>query len=86
MMWRVVSSVALVLLIAIVALWLVDGMQVYTKTARQNTVRDELFGTDSVRWEEGLWIGLDVVGPGGAVLVAIALFGLVRSRRNKGSS
>jgi hypothetical protein len=85
MRWRILSAACVALLVALAVLWVVDGQHVYTKTAQQVTVTDELFGTESVVWEAGLWIGLDVAGPCGGLLAAVAAFGLIRSRRRKTS-
>ena len=63
--------------------WALHGGHVYTKTATQVTVRDELFGTESVEWRPGLRVGLDVVIPAGIVLLAVGVFGQVKTRRNR---
>lgn len=86
MKWRTVSVVCVALLIAVAAVWVAHGRQVYTKTARQVTVKDDLFGTESVAWEDGFWLGLDVAGPCAGVLAAVAAFGLFRSRRARTTS
>ena len=83
MAWRITSISCLVLLVAVASIWVLHGSQVYTKTATQVTVRDELFGTESVEWKPGLWIGLDIAGPAGAVLAAVALVGFVRTTRRR---
>jgi hypothetical protein len=83
MKWRIINALSILFLVALVVLWVGDGRQVYTKTAIQYTVKDELFGTESVEWKEGLWIGLDVAGPSGGLLAALALFSMIRSRRQR---
>ena len=82
MRWKIVSAAAFLGIIGAGARWFIDGAQIFTKTARQITVKDDLFGTESVQWEQGLWIGLDAAGPAAAVLLIICLFGIYKTYRN----
>ena len=72
--------------IAIGGWWLVGGASVFTKTAQPVVVDDELFRTKQVQWEEGLWIGLDVAGPGILVLAVVGVLLWRRSRRDTSGS
>ena len=85
MKWKAMTTVSFILILGIGAKWYADGAQIFTKTARQVAVRDALFGTESVQWEEGLWVGLDFVGPAALVLVVLGAFGGVKAHRAKGN-
>jgi hypothetical protein len=80
-MWKIISIIAFVLVIGVGAKWAMDGTQVFTKNKKQVVVVDEMFGTESVEWEEGFWLGLDIAGPMAGVLIAAGIFGLYRSRK-----
>ena len=80
-MWKIISIIAFVLVIGVGAKWAMDGTQVFTKNKKQEVVVDEMFGTESVEWEEGFWLGLDIAGPMAGVLIAAGIFGLYRSRK-----
>jgi len=80
--WRSLSVVAGALAIVAVGVWVGHGSQVYTKTSRQVTVKDELFGTESIRWEPSLQVGLDIAGPTVALCAGLCGFGIYRSRRS----
>ena len=83
MKWKAMTTVSFILILGIGAKWYVDGAQIFTKTARQVAVRDSLFGTESVQWEEGLWVGPDFAGPAALALVALGAFGGFKARREK---
>ena len=80
-MWKTISIVAFVLVIGVGARWAMDGMQIFTKNKQQVVVKDELFGTESVTWKEGFWLGADIAGPAVLVLLCIGGFGIYRSRK-----
>lgn len=69
--FRVFSIAIAVLIAAILVTWAAHGFQVYTKTSQPVTTTDELFGTTSVTWEPGFWLGIDYAGPAIGVLVAL---------------
>lgn len=79
-MWKIISVIAFVLLIGIGAKWVMDGTQIFTKNKQQVVVVDEMFGTESVEWTEGFWLGLDIAGPTAGVLIAAGILGLYKSR------
>lgn len=78
-MWKIISIVAFVLVVGIGIRWVMDGAQVFTKDKEQTVVRDEMFGTESVEWKEGFWLGLDMAVPAALVLVGIGVFGMYRA-------
>lgn len=80
MRWKALSLAAFGSAIAIGCWWLVGGAHVFTKTAQQVVVGDELFQTEGIRWEEGLWIGLDIAGPGILILLAVGALAWRRAR------
>ena len=82
--WNVIACLAFVLILGLAAKWYVDGCQVFTKDARQVVVRDDLFGTNNVRWEEGVRLGLDLAGPAALALAVLGGFGLHRGRQANG--
>ena len=47
------------------------------KNKQQVVVVDEMFGTESVEWKEGFWLGLDIAGPTAGVLIAAGILGLL---------
>lgn len=80
-MWKIISAVAFVLVIGVGTKWAIDGTQIFTKNKQQVVVVDDLFGTESIEWEEGFWLGLDRAGPIAVVLIAVGIFGLYKIRR-----
>ncbi len=83
MKWKAMTTVSFILILGIGARWYADGAQIFTKTARQVAVRDSLFGTESVQWEAGLWVGLDFAGPAALALAALGAFGGFKAHRVK---
>lgn len=80
-MWKTISIIAFILVIGVGAKWIMDGTQIFTKNKQQVVVVDEMFGTESVEWKEGFWLGLDIAGPTAGVLIAVGIFGLYKSRK-----
>ncbi len=80
-MWKIVSLIAFVLAIGVAAKWVMDGTQVFTKNKRQVMVVDDLFGTESIEWKEGFWLGLDMAAPAASALIATGILGLYKSRK-----
>ena len=80
-MWKIISAIAFVLVIGIGAKWAMDGTQIFTKNKQQVVVVDEMFGTESVEWKEGFWLGLDIAGPTAGVLIAVGILGLYKNRK-----
>ena len=82
-MWKIISAVAFVLVLGVGARWAIDGVQIFTKDKQQVVVVDDLFGTESIEWEEGFWLGLDRAGPAMVILIAVGIFGLYKIRRRR---
>ena len=82
-MWKIISAIAFVLAIGVGTRWVMDGAQIFTKNKQQIVIVDDLFGTESVTWEEGFWLGLDRAGPASVILIAVGILGLCKSRRNR---
>ena len=80
-MWKIISIIAFILAIGIGAKWIIDETQIFTKNKQQVVVVDEMFGTESVEWEEGFWLGLDIAGPTAGVLIAVGILGLYKSKK-----
>ena len=80
-MWKIISAIAFVLVIGIGAKWAMDGTQIFTKNKQQVVVVDEMFGTESVEWKEGFWLGLDIAGPTAGVLIVVGILGLYKNRK-----
>ena len=80
-MWKTISIIAFILAIGIGTKWIIDGTQIFTKNKQQVVVVDEMFGTESIEWEEGFWLGLDIAGPTAGVLIAVGIVGLYKSRK-----
>ena len=80
-MWKIISVIAFVLAIGVGAKWMIDGTQIFTKNKQQVVVVDEMFGTESVEWKEGFWLGLDIAGPTAGILIAVGIFGLYKNRK-----
>lgn len=81
MKWKLILGISLVVLAVSVGLWLADGSMIFTKTARQVSVVDPLFGTEGIEWEEGLWLGLDVAGPVAVICLVAGAYAFLRGRR-----
>lgn len=80
-MWKMISVFVFVLVIGLGVRWVMDGSQVFTKNKQQVITQDPLFGTETVTWEEGFWLGLDIAGPAALVLLGVGAFGIYRARR-----
>ncbi len=63
--------------------WLAEGGYVFTLDRVPIEVKDELFGTTSIEWKEGIRLGLDYAGPAMLLLAAIASVLLYRVRRSQ---
>ena len=99
MKWKAVSILSLLLIVPLVAMWLVQGRNIYTKDKVQvvTKVKDEIFGGESekIEWVDkfqlGLLPGVDEPSPKvllsvsvpSGILVAIAIFGLWKDKRSK---
>lgn len=81
-MWKAISVIAFVLMLGVGARWVMDGTQVFTKNKQQVVTHDPLFGTETITWEEGFWLGLDLAGPVVLMLVGIGVFGIYRVRKS----
>ena len=81
-MWKAISIVAFVLVIGVGVKWVADGAEVFTKNKKQVTQVDPMFGTETVTWKEGFWLGLDMAGPAMLVLLGVGGFGLYRMRQD----
>ena len=82
-MWKTISIITFILAIGVGAKWIIDGTQIFTKNKQQVVVVDEMFGTESIEWKEGFWLGLDIAGPTAGVLIAVGDFGLVQEAENE---
>ena len=80
-MWKIISIITFILAIGIGAKWMIDGTHIFTKNKQQVVVVDEMFGTESVEWKEGLWLGLDIAGPAAGVLIAVGILGLYKNKK-----
>ena len=80
-MWKIISAIAFVLALGVGTKWVVDGAQIFTQNKQQVVIVDDLFGTESVAWKEGFWLGLDRAGPAAVILIATGILGLYKSRR-----
>ena len=78
-MWKTISIITFILAIGIGAKWIIDGTQIFTKNKQRVVVVDEMFGTESVEWKEGFWLGLDIAGPTAGVLIAVGIVGLYKA-------
>lgn len=85
-MWKIISAIAFVLAIGVGTKWIVDGAQIFTKNKQQVVVVDALFGTESIAWQEGFWLGLDRAGPAMGILIAAGILGLYKSRKKRSDS
>lgn len=79
-MWKTISVIAFILTIGVSIKWIIDGTQIFTKNKQQVVVVDEMFGTESVEWKEGFWLGLDIAGPTAGALIAVGIFCLYKNR------
>lgn len=102
MKWKTVSIIALILIIPFVAVWLVQGRNIYTKDKKQviTKTKDEIFGTESekIEWVDefqlGLLPGVDDLSPKllasvavpSGILIAISLFGFFMDYKQKHQS
>lgn len=82
-MWKSISIIAFILVVAVGVKWIADGTQVFSKDKQQVVVVDEMFGTESTEWKDGFWLGLDVAGPVMGVLIGVGVFGLYRGKQTK---
>lgn len=56
--WKVIGYLCIAGILILLIVWLVDGMEIYTKTGRQETTVDELWGTTEVKWVPDFQLGL----------------------------
>ncbi len=56
--WKAIVYLCAIGVLVVAILWLVDGMQIYTKTGSQVITIDELWGTKEVKWIPDFQLGL----------------------------
>ena len=82
---KIILVSELVLVIIALAVWLLSGGEIFTKTQVMIEKTDELFGHTYMEWEDKLVIGLDYAGGFSAIVTVITgiLFFLFRTKKNK---
>ena len=84
---KIILVSGLVLVIIALAVWLLSGGEIFTKTQVMVEKTDELFGHTYMEWEDKLVIGLDYIGGlflAPVVVITGILFFLFRTKQNKG--
>lgn len=56
--WKITGYICVAGILTVAILWLVDGMEIYTKTGEQVMVKDDLWGTTEVQWVPRFQLGL----------------------------
>jgi len=76
------GAILIVLALGIMIYWWASGASLWTLTKVPMTVRDELFGTESIEWHDEYRPGLlPFIGPISFVLVVVGLWLNVRRAR-----
>lgn len=52
-----------VIALGLIVWWAAEGAAFFTSSEQQVKEKDELFGTETVRWEENFTPGLELIGP-----------------------
>jgi len=84
---KIIVISGLVLVIIALAVWLLSGGEIFTKTQVMVEKTDELFGHTYMEWEDKLVLGLDYIGGfflAPVVFITGILFFLFRTKQNKG--
>ncbi len=56
--WKLITYLCIAGILIVAVLWLVDGMQIYTKTGSQVVTTDEMWGTEEIKWVPDFQLGL----------------------------
>ncbi|MBS1538901.1 MAG: hypothetical protein JST20_14280 [Bacteroidetes bacterium] len=99
MKWKLISIIALILMLPLFAIWLKQGKNIYTKDKKQviTKVKDEIFGTetDKIEWVDefqlGLLPGVDNLSPKlllsvavpSGILICVSILGFYMNYRQK---
>jgi hypothetical protein len=78
-----ILAIASLLAAAGLAFWGFTGFPILTKTEVPVEQIDELFGTKTIVWQKAFVVGLDIIGPILAALIAITAGLLYMTRRRK---
>ena len=80
---KIVVASGLILIIAALIVWLLNGGEIFTKSQVLVEKKDELFGHTYMEWEDKLIIGLDYAGGFSAIVAALSgvFFFIFRTRK-----
>jgi hypothetical protein len=83
--WKLLQWGAAFIAVAVLLVWALQGMHVFTKQQRKVVHREEdpLFGTvrERVEWQPDFRLGLDIAGPVAVAAGAAAALGWWRARK-----
>lgn len=80
---KVTALVLIVLAIGVAVYWWVAGASIWTMTEIPVEVKDDVFDTTYIKWEEGFRPGLEYIGPIVGVLLVAAAVLLWMARRDR---
>jgi hypothetical protein len=52
-----------VLALGLIVWWAAEGAAMFTSSESQVKVKDEMFGTETIKWEKNFTPGLELIGP-----------------------
>ena len=81
---KIIIIAAVALILGALGLWAGTGFHILTKSEIPVEEFDELFGTKTIVWQKAFIVGLDILGPSAAAVLALAaiLLYLTRTRKN----
>ncbi len=84
---RNIIAFLLVLVVAgLLVWWGATGAHIFTSTSHQVPVKDDLFGTVTMKWENELQPGLEFIGSASLLLLIIAGWLALGGRRRRASA
>ncbi|HET6513282.1 MAG TPA: hypothetical protein VFH43_13900 [Candidatus Kapabacteria bacterium] len=60
---KTIATAFFAIALGLIIWWAAEGAAFFTSSEQQIKVKDELFGTETTKWEENFTPGLELVGP-----------------------
>jgi hypothetical protein len=58
-----IATIFFAIALGLIVWWAAEGAAFFTSSEQQIKEKDELFGTETVRWKENFTPGLELIGP-----------------------
>jgi hypothetical protein len=80
---KTIAAAFFVIAFGLIIWWAAEGAAFFTSSEQQIKVKDELFGTETVRWEKNFRPGIELVGPLFGVFMIGGLWLMYSSKKDE---